>query len=92
MAMTPARTDIEQRVFRVVAETFPQAAGALSPTTMLKRDLDADSMQIIALMIALDAEFDAEFAAEDIPRSDVTLDWVCDFVVATMQGAPTTRT
>jgi len=92
MAITPARTEIEQRVFRVVTETFPQATDAPSRQTMLKRDLGADSMQLIAFMIALDAEFDAEFAAEDIPRTDVTLAWVCDFVLATMQGAPIERT
>jgi len=92
MATTIARTDIEQRVFRVAAETFPQTSSALTRQTMLKRDLDADSMQIIAFMIALDAEFDAEFAAEDIPKTDVTLAWVCDFVLATVQGAPADRT
>lgn len=92
MTTTPARTDIEQRVFRVVTETFPQVSDALSHQTMLKRDLGADSLQLIAFMIALDAEFDAEFAAEDIPRTDVTLAWVCDFVLATMQGVPTERT
>ncbi|MGE3876510.1 MAG: phosphopantetheine-binding protein [Parvibaculaceae bacterium] len=92
MVTITAPADIEQRVFRVAAETFPQASNTLTRQTTLKRDLGADSMQIIAFMIALDAEFDAEFAAEDIPRTDVTLAWVCDFVLATMQGATAERT
>lgn len=83
---------IEQRVFRVVSETFPDAAVALTPPTMLKRDLGADSMQLIALMIALDAEFDVEFAVEDIPREDVSLEWVIRFVHSTVQGTLTPRT
>lgn len=92
MNTTTARTDIERRVFRVVAETFPEATISLSGQTMLKRDLGADSMQLIALMIALDAEFDAEFAVEEIPRDDVTLAWVCDFVLATVQTTSAVRT
>ena len=56
------RSEIEARVFRVVSETFRDSSVALTPDTMLQRDLSADSMQLIALMIALDAEFDSEFA------------------------------
>jgi hypothetical protein len=41
-------------------------------------------MQLISLMIALDAEFDAEFAVENIPTEDVTLEWVCQFVHDTL--------
>ncbi len=85
--MDTARFDIERRVFRVVAETFPEADIALNADAMLRRDLGADSMQIIAFMIALDAEFDAEFDAEEIPSADVSLGWICDFVCAKVTGA-----
>ena len=87
---TSIETDsIDERVIRVVGETFPGATIALTPPTLLKRDLGADSMQLIALMIALDAEFDVEFAVEDIPRDDVTLEWICEFVRMTVHGAST---
>ena len=76
--------DIQSGVFRVVAETFPEHGQPLSPATLVKRDLGADSMQLISLMIALDAEFDAEFAVENIPTEDVTLEWVCQFVHDTL--------
>jgi len=77
-------TDIESGVFRVVAETFPDHEVPLSPETRIKQDLGADSMQLISLMIALDAEFDAEFAVENIPSDDVTLEWICRFVHDTL--------
>ena len=56
----------------------------MSPETRIKQDLGADSMQLISLMIALDAEFDAEFAVENIPSDDVTLEWICRFVHDTL--------
>jgi len=82
--MNQLMTDIQAGVFRVVAETFPEHVAPLSPQTLIKKDLGADSMQLISLMIALDAEFDAEFAVENIPAEDVTLDWVCRFVHETL--------
>lgn len=84
--MTDHLSEIERSVFKVVADTFPHTEVALTASTMLKRDLGADSMQLIALMIALDAEFDAEFAVERIPSHDVTLAWVCEFVNATVEA------
>ena len=89
--MSVVPTEIQDRVFRVIAETFPDGASGLSPRTMLQHDLGADSMQLIALMIALDAEFDVEFAVDEIPREDVSIAWVCDFVTATMSAAGQAR-
>jgi len=81
--------DIQSGVFRIVAETFPDHEVPLSPETRIKQDLGADSMQLISLMIALDAEFDAEFAVENIPSEDVTLDWICRFVHDTLVSSST---
>lgn len=78
--MNTLEQDIQTGVFRVVAETFPDHGAPLSPETLIKQDLGADSMQLISLMIALDAEFDAEFPVEKIPDEDVTLEWICRFV------------
>ena len=88
--MTPLRQDIQLRVLKVVAETFPGQIAVLDASTMIKRDLGADSMQLIALMIGLDEEFDAEFAVDQIPKDDVSLDWVCEFVEATLLAARST--
>jgi acyl carrier protein len=82
--MNTLEQDIQAGVFRIVAETFPDHAAPLSPHTLVKQDLGADSMQLISLMIALDAEFDAEFPVENIPSEDVTLEWVCRFVHDTL--------
>ena len=84
--MTSSLDNITQRVFSVIAETFPNTPVSIESGTMIRSDLGADSMQLISLMIALDSEFDTEFAVDQIPQHDVDLDWICRFVEATLAG------
>lgn len=83
--------DVEERVTRVLEESFPTKGASITQETLIKRDLGADSMQIIALMIALDAEFNVEFAAEMIPEDDVSVAWICTFVQETLRSAETAQ-
>jgi acyl carrier protein len=85
--MPSVETSIEDRVLRVLRETFPTRASAITLATLIKQDLGSDSMQLITLMIALDAEFDVEFAAERIPSEDVDVAWICAFVQDTIAAA-----
>jgi acyl carrier protein len=39
-------------------------------------------MQVIALMLSLDAEFDVDLDPADVPDNEVTLGWVRDFVLS----------
>jgi acyl carrier protein len=39
-------------------------------------------MQVIALMLSLDAEFDVHLDPADVPDNEVTLGWVRDFVLS----------
>ncbi len=87
--MNTLEQDIQTGVFRVVAETFPDHAVPLSLETRIKQDLGADSMQLIRLMIALEAGFDAEFPVDKIPDKDVTLEWICRFVHDTILSSST---
>lgn len=75
---------IYDRVQQIIAETLGVESGRLGPQTRIKEDLGADSMQVITIVIALDAEFDAEFNTDEIPKSEVTVGWVTEFVERTM--------
>ena len=55
--------------------------------TRIREDLKADSMQVLALMIALDAEFDVEFDISQIPEEEVTIEWILNFVASTLARA-----
>ncbi len=74
------KQQIYRRVRKVVAETLGIAEQELLPGLRLTEDLQADSMQMVTILIALDDEFDAEFRPEDIPPHAVTLQWISEFV------------
>lgn len=75
---------LEQRICRVISDLTGVPVDELSPATRIREDLAADSMQVLALMIALDAEFDVEFDISSIPQQGVTIDWIRTFVEATL--------
>ena len=71
---------------RLVSELTGVPVDRLSPDTRIREDLEADSMQVMALMIALDEEFDVAFDVTRIPEAGVTIEWIRQFVEATLAG------
>ena len=84
--MAPAAT-LQGRILAVVSDVCGVPAGDLRVETRIREDLKADSMQLMALMIALDAEFDVEFDIARIPDQEVTIGWILDFVASTLAVA-----
>lgn len=85
--MSTVDSEVHDRVMRVVRETFPSRAQTLTEDSFIRADLGADSMQLIALMIALDAEFDVEFDVDRIPADDVDVRWIAGFVQETLTAS-----
>ena len=73
---------IETKICELVRELMPNAPAEFSASLRVKEDLGADSMQVIALMLSLDAEFDVDLDPADVPDNEVTLGWVRDFVLS----------
>lgn len=80
-------TAVMEKVIGVIADVMSVKPDLLSPATSIRADLGADSMQIVTLVIALDAEFDAEFNVDEIPTGDVTIEWVCKMVQSVLARA-----
>ncbi len=81
---------IAPRIHAVVVDLFPNFQGSLSNSLRIKDDLGADSMSMISLMIALDAEFDVEFDPAMLPSSSLTIGWIENFIVTKLnQDKPT---
>jgi len=78
------RTEIFERVQRVIAETLAVDISAVQPQTRLVEDLATDSMQLITIVIALDEEFNAEFNTDELTKETVTVQWVADYVGRTL--------
>ena len=71
--------DVEQRVINIVADIFNEAPAAIGRDTAFSGDLDAKSMDIIALVAALEAEFGFAIPAADVRQNETVgaaIDWV----------------
>ncbi len=79
--------EIYRNVLKVISEVLAAPETSLSSNTKIREDLGVDSMQMITLVIALDEEFDAEFAVDEIPLSEVTIGWVCEFVKGALNSS-----
>ena len=49
-------------------------------TTRIREDLNATSMDIVTLVMALDDVFGTEIDLTAVPESNVTVDWIVDFI------------
>ena len=77
---------LDARIARVISDLTGVPSNELQPHTRIREDLKADSMQVMALMIALDAEFDVEFDISGIPEQGVTVEWIRKFVESAIAG------
>ena len=68
---SPANESLDARIARVISDLTGVPSNELKPHTRIREDLKADSMQVMALMIALDAEFDVEFDISGIPDQEI---------------------
>lgn len=78
--MNQNRESIRLAVFDCVAETLNIPADELTEDTLIREDLEADSMDVVTLMVLLDDKFNAEFSPEDVPSENVSLQWVVDHI------------
>lgn len=83
--MKPNRETTRLAVFDCVAETLNIPADELTEDTLIREDLEADSMDVVTLMVLLDDKFDAEFNPEDVPSENVSLKWVVDHIIEKLE-------
>ncbi|MFT4582725.1 MAG: acyl carrier protein [Gammaproteobacteria bacterium] len=83
------RVEILAEVLESVAETLNIPTTDITELTLIRQDLEADSMDIVTLMVLLDDKFDAEFSPEDIPPEDVTIGWIVDHIIRKFENSPT---
>ena len=70
-----------------VAETLNIPLAELTEDTLIREDLEADSMDVVTLMVLLDDKFDAEFNPEDIPLENVSVGWVVDHIIKKLDNS-----
>jgi acyl carrier protein len=79
MAGQKTEETIEQRLKRLIAEKLGVALEEVRPDAALIDDLDADSLDIVELIMAIEREFDIEILDEDAEEID-TVQRAIDYV------------
>ncbi len=64
----PTATEIEEKVFQIVAEQLSVDKGELSRETSFVNDLNADSLDTVELVMELEDEFDMTIPDEEAEK------------------------
>ena len=59
---------MEERIIEITAEALGADAAGITADTAFKEDLDADSLDLFELVMALEEEFDVEIPTEDLEK------------------------
>ncbi len=59
---------IEKRVIAIIAEQLGVAEEKVVPTARFREDLDADSLDLVEMMMSLEEEFGGEISDEDAQK------------------------
>ena len=70
MSETDEATDVEERVVAVVADIFDEDPADVDRDTAFVADLNAKSMDIIALLAAMEGEFGFPISASDVRQNE----------------------
>lgn len=78
--LTRNRYEVFASVRRVIAETLAVPMEAVQGDTRIGEDLNATSMDVVTIAIALDDEFSIEIDLNGIPTTNVTVDWIAGYI------------
>lgn len=78
------REEMQEKVKDIIAESLGVKRPDVVPTASFIDDLNADSLDIVELVMAMEKEFDIEIDDEDAEKIRNVQDAV-DFIVARMQ-------
>ena len=77
--MMSAVHHIERQVLAVVAKKFSAGVRAVTPRTDLRRDLGADSLAMVELVMMIETEFEVDIPDEDVEQI-ATVQQVIDYL------------
>lgn len=60
--------NIEQKIIKIVAETLNIDEGTISPESKFVDDLGADSLDLVELMMAIEAAFECDIPDEEASK------------------------
>ncbi len=77
--------DIEKKVIELVAQNLNQDADAITKESSFTNDLNADSLDIVELLMAFEEEFETKIPEEQAEKIH-TVGQAIDFIKSAMQA------
>lgn len=74
--------ELGAKVKGIIAESLAVPLASVIDTTLVIEDLNATSMDIVAISIAIDDAFDIEFELDSLPQENVSVRWIIDYVMS----------
>lgn len=65
-----ANPSIQERVIKIITNQLGRKADEIKPEASFAGDLDADSLDLVELVMAFETEFSKELSDEGIPEED----------------------
>ena len=78
-----ASDNVNERITSIVVDVLGVDEDRVSPDARFREDLEADSLDLVELIMQLEEEFDAEISDEDAQKIE-TVGQVIDYVKARM--------
>ena len=74
--------EVGAKVKGIISESLAVPLASVTDTTLVIEDLNATSMDIVAISIAIDDAFDIEFELDSLPQENVSVLWIIDYVMS----------
>lgn len=75
--------DVLERVSKIIVDRLGVEESEITPTSRFKEDLDADSLDVVELVMQLEDEFELEISDEDAEKI-VTVGDVVNYIESNM--------
>jgi len=76
------RLKVREAVYDAVSDCLAVDKGTLTEDLRVGEDLSADSMDVVSMLLMLDASLGVEIDPQDIPAENVTVGWIIDQLTA----------
>jgi len=79
------RFEVVEKVKNIIVESLVVPIDSVNDTTKVVEDLNATSMDVVAIAIAIEFAFDIEVELGSLPQQGVDIQWLVDYVIARMK-------
>lgn len=79
------RFEVAKKIKNIIVESLVVPIDSVNDTTKVVEDLNATSMDVVAIAIAIEFAFDIEVELGNLPQQDVDIQWLVDYAISRMK-------